>query len=337
MILIDATFVASYGGINVLKTLIDSIENNEKKLFILFVDIRLKHLDFDIENFKRVLYVRNRIIERQLIFLEIEPQIKVVLSFGNVPLIVSKNIYQITFVQQYFVFNGSKINDLKLKIRWIFKGFIIRTLFKFTKSDIAVQTRTMALLANKINSGGKTYIFPIFKPLTLSKKLDKTPTNFIYISSAHSYKKIDFLIDAFNNHNEKHKDSVLYLTIEDENIFKRFNKSNNKNIINLGYVENNLINKILNSSYNMVHPSLAESFGLVLLEASFNGNAIIAPEMSYVYDVCEPSLTYNRHSLESLINALDVAVKKPLPPAKPLVQNKSRELILFLINKLHEK
>ena len=31
MILIDAVFVASHGGINVLKTLLNSIEVNEKK------------------------------------------------------------------------------------------------------------------------------------------------------------------------------------------------------------------------------------------------------------------------------------------------------------------
>ena len=337
MILIDAVFVASYGGINVLKTLINSIEEGERKLFVLFLDQRLQRLDLNTENFKSVLYVKKGIVNRQLNFSKIENKIKVVLSLGNVPLIVPKSTYKITYNMQYFVFDVSMINSFRLKFSWLLKGFIIRTLFKFTKSDIAVQTNTMASLFTKIKSGGEIYNFPIFKPITKSKKIDNTPTNFIYITSNQPYKKVDFLINAFNQHNEKHKESKLFLTIDDENVFDDLNKSCNNNIINLGYVKNDLVNKILSSNYNLVHPSLIESFGIVLLEASWNGNAIIAPDLDYVYDVCEPSLTYNSNSLESLVEALDIAVKKPLTPAKPLIQNKSRELALFLINKKNEK
>ena len=92
-----------------------------------------------------------------------------------------------------------------------------------------------------------------------------------------------------------------------------------------------MVNEILSSNYNLVHPSLIESFGIVLLEASWNGNAIIAPDLDYVYDVCEPSLTYNSDSLESLVEALDIASIKSLMPAKPLIHNKSRDLINHLI------
>jgi len=337
MILIDAVFVASYGGINVLKTLINSIEEHERKLFILFLDDRLVKLDIDIKGFKRVLYVKKGIVSRQLNFSKIENEIKVVLSLGNVPLVVPKSIYQITYNMQYFVFDVSMINSFRLKFSWLFKGFIIRTLFKFTKSDVAVQTNTMASLFAKIKSGGEIYNFPIFKPIIKSKKIDNTPTNFIYITSNQPYKKVNFLINAFNQHNKKHKKSKLFLTIDDENVFGILNKLSNNNIINLGYVKNDLVKKILSSNYNLVHPSLIESFGIVLLEASWNGNAIIAPDLDYVYDVCEPSLTYNSNSLESLVEALDIAVKKPLAPAKPLIHDKSRELVLLLLNKINEK
>ena len=333
MILIDAVFVASYGGINVLKTLINSIEQSERKLFILFLDQRLQSLDLNTENFKSVLYVKKGIVNRQLNFSKIENKIKVVLSLGNVPLVAPKSVYQITFVQQYFVFDVSMIDSVGLKISWLFKGFVIRTLFKLTKSDVAVQTNTMAKLFTSIKSGGKIYNFPIFKPIIKSKKIDNTPTNFIYISSAQPYKKVDFLISAFNQHNKKHKESKLYLTIEDQSIFNKLNKSFNNNIINLGYVENELINKILSKNYNLVHPSLVESFGMVLLEASYNGNAIIAPDLDYVYEVCEPSLTYDSNSLESLIDALDIASEKPLMPAKFLIENKSRQLVSLLLKK----
>ena len=333
MILIDAVFVASHGGINVLKTLLNSIEVNEKKLFILFIDHRLQKLELDTENFKRVLYIKKGILSRQLNFLKIENEINVVLSLGNVPLVVPKKIYQITYNMQYFVFDISMITSLRLKFSWLLKGLIIRTLFKFTKSDVAVQTNTMALLFKNINSGGKIYNFPIFKPIIKGKKIDNTPTNFIYITSDQPYKKVDFLINAFNQHNKKHKESKLFLTIEDENVFDNLNKLCNNNITNLGYVKNDLVNEILSSNYNLVHPSLIESFGIVLLEASWNGNAIIAPDLDYVFDVCKPSLTYTSNSLESLVEALDLASVKPLMSAKPLIHNKSRDLINHLILK----
>ena len=177
MILIDAVFVGSYGGINVLKTLINSIEEGERKLFILFLDQRLHDLDLNTENFKSVSYVKKGILSRQRNFSKLEDEIKVVLSLGNVPLVVPKSIYQITYNMQYFVFDVSMINSFRLKFSWLLKGFIIRTLFKFTKSDVAVQTNTMASLFAKIKSGGEIYNFPIFKPIIKSKKIDNTPTN----------------------------------------------------------------------------------------------------------------------------------------------------------------
>ena len=45
----------------------------------------------------------------------------------------------------------------------------------------------------------------------------------------------------------------------------------------------------------LIFPSYIESFGLPLLEASENKIPIIAPELDYVRDVCNPSETFNPH------------------------------------------
>ena len=65
MILIDATFVNSQGGINVLKKLIFSINSSKQHHFILFLDYRLEsNLNLNVNNFETY-YLKNNLFDRQ--------------------------------------------------------------------------------------------------------------------------------------------------------------------------------------------------------------------------------------------------------------------------------
>lgn len=67
----------------------------------------------------------------------------------------------------------------------------------------------------------------------------------------------------------------------------------------------------------LIFPSYAESFGLPLIEAQAVGLPIVAPELDYVRDVCEPVTTFDPLSPRSISRAvlrfLDIPVERVAP------------------------
>ena len=63
----------------------------------------------------------------------------------------------------------------------------------------------------------------------------------------------------------------------------------------------------------LIFPSLRESLGLPLVEATHIGLPILASELDYVYDVCEPTETFDPKSPASIARA----VKRFLKVSEP--------------------
>ena len=77
---------------------------------------------------------------------------------------------------------------------------------------------------------------------------------------------------------------------------------------------------------------MAESFGLGLVEGIDGGCKIIAADLSYTYDICEPSLVFNLYSVESMKNAIVTAVQDELPYAKKLIENDISKIMQLLVD-----
>ena len=67
----------------------------------------------------------------------------------------------------------------------------------------------------------------------------------------------------------------------------------------------------------LIFPSLGESFGLPLLEAKAQGCAILASELDFVRDVCEPVETFDPQSPVSIARAVRRFLRQPEHPAAP--------------------
>ena len=340
MILIDATFVNSKGGVNVLKKLIFSINSSKQHHFILFLDYRLKSsLNLNVNNFE-IYYLKNNLFVRQLYFFKYRKKISTIFSLGNIPLIFTGKRYQITYNMQYFIFDSSSIMNWSKQFIWIIKSHIIKSLFWISDSDVAVQTSAMKnLFINNLGfSSDKIFIYPVFTELKKNNFINFR-NKFIYLSSGEEYKNIDFLLDAFIIHSKKYPKSSLVLTVS--KVYKKlFNRI--KKLIIQGYKINNfeLVDHktaidLLKKNFILVHSSSVESFGLVLLEASQIGNAIIAPNLNYVHEVCIPTLTYNLNDLDGLIKCLEKSVNENLISSKPKIKNMSNDLINHLYSKLN--
>ena len=334
MILIDATFVNSKGGITVFRKIIDSIDIVHRSRFILFVDKRLVGKYSFFHDFEY--YPSSGFFNRIFLFQQIKNRVSTILSLGNVPLIFTNKSYQITYIMQLLLFERDNIN-FKNKLIWSIKSFIVKLLFKLSSSDAAVQTSTIEnLISKKFNlSSRKIFLFPVFKEL---KKTNK-PINydkFFYPSSGESYKKVEFLIDVFLEYVKVKTESILYLTISKKykTLYDKLKKLESKSIINLEEIKHSKVLEMINDNIIIVHPSSVESFGLVLLESAYSGNVIIAPDKNYVQDVCEPSIIFKENDREDLLKQLNLIQGENVLPSIPKIKNRSSELVEHLISKL---
>jgi glycosyltransferase involved in cell wall biosynthesis len=108
-------------------------------------------------------------------------------------------------------------------------------------------------------------------------------------------------------------------------------------IKNLGVINEKQVEKLLNENYRVIHPSIIESFGLVLVEAASKGNAIISPDLNYVYDVCKPSITYSMENINGMKDAIAKSINEDIHPSKLIIKDKTEELVNHLLNKLNEQ
>ena len=80
------------------------------------------------------------------------------------------------------------------------------------------------------------------------------------------------------------------------------------NFSNLGRSD---INNLYCSSKALIFPSFVESFGLPLLEATFHKLKILAPELDYVRDVCNPDFTFDPTSPFSIASSVKRSLNIP--------------------------
>ncbi len=335
MILIDSTFVNSLGGINILYEILNSIPVKSKKKFVLFIDYRQKE-SFSKANTYECYFTRG-LVDRQVKFFKIRQRVKVVFSLGNVPLIMLRKRYQLTYNMQYFLFSQKELSNLNA-LKWNIKSKLIKFFFKISNSDVAAQTESMKDLfikKFKINRE-KVFIYPIFK--RINSYPVKINTNiFFYPSSGEKYKKVDFLINAFKLYNENFPDSKLYLTIDKK--YKSLNRlidtinEKRKIIFNKGTISHNETIDFMKKGPIIVHTSSIESFGLVLLESSQLNNVIIAPKLKYVFDVCSPSYTYTLNKMQEFIECLKIVNEDKLIRSKSTLVSTSNNLINYLLSK----
>jgi glycosyltransferase involved in cell wall biosynthesis len=146
----------------------------------------------------------------------------------------------------------------------------------------------------------------------------KTQSNkefeFIYISVGLKHKNHINLLKAWAYLAENGIFPLLTLTLPKDN-----NVSNNSKTLsemnrlvekyqlqieNLGWVDPNEVLRIYSSSRALIFPSLMESFGLPLIEAKKIGLPIIASELDYVRDVCDPDESFDPTSYISIAKAV---------------------------------
>ena len=131
------------------------------------------------------------------------------------------------------------------------------------------------------------------------KKLSRNNKIFFYPSAFQPHKNHKILLKTFKKFSLcSEKNIKLVITIEENNLPPQYR--NNKCIFFTGNQNIYTINEIYKISDFLIFPSLNESLGLPLIEASLHKLPIIASNLDYVYEVCEPNFTFDPNSEEDL-------------------------------------
>ena len=219
--------------------------------------------------------------------------------------------------EQLDLFNFNIYNFL-----YIFYHKIIFNLF-LKKNDILIaQTKTMNKLLSNLYSNNKVILqdqlwssFKIdnFKflqsnkfssKINNAKSISKKNITFFYPAYYQPHKNHFNLINGFELLNQfKVANYKLILTIDESSIVG-YKNINLDNILCLGSLQHHEIFYLYSFFDYLIFPSLSESYGLPLLEAKINNLKIIASDLDYVYDICNPDAVFNPLDSKDICNTL---------------------------------
>lgn len=331
MILFDAIFINGGGGKVLLDLVIrKSIEKDAKLFFLL--DIRLKDQYPNLSN-DNVYYIKPSLIRRFLFYRKYKNEISSVCAFANIPPPIRLKCPSVTYFQNVLFFQPLKQPvKFKIKILQFLKQLIIRRLSKNTNTWIVQTESVRGQLIELWNiDRGNILCMPIFGTTTDSKKnqkknIIKNEASFLYVSTGEYHKNHFRLLEGFKIFNRQYPKTKLIVTIDKRNtmLCQHIERMHAEgiNVINEGIISREQVEFLYAESNCIVYPSLVESFGLGLIEAALFNLPIMASNLAYVYDVIEPTVTFDPYSIDSIANAFVSIIKRIDEPAKIICENK---------------
>lgn len=316
---VHAVNVHSGGGGVLLNALINNTVDNHKVVFHL--DERFSFYDeithkVRCKKFKPTIFAR--LLAEYTLWRRAGQQDRVI-CFGNLPPLFKLKSHTILFLQNRYLLESldSYALPLKLKIRLLLERFWLNS-FCRNVDEIIVQTPSMEKQVKKTvfkNLPIKVMAFaesdvkdlpPRFK---MKGKSTDEPV-FIYVASGEPHKNHKNLIEAWCLLAENECRPTLKLTLDFEKNKTLINWICEKSIahdlkvINLGNLSRSQLKKEYEDSDVLIYPSLVESLGLPLVEASQIGMSIIASELDYVRDLIDPNESFDPQSEVSIFRAV---------------------------------
>jgi glycosyltransferase involved in cell wall biosynthesis len=320
--IIFAPLINSGGG---KKLLTDIIQSLKDKNTLLFLDRRYCNSNAikDIDELN-IISVNNNILDLLIaefrLYMNSNKSTKV-LCFHGAPPVFRNSGYVIVFFQNKL--HLDKINFFNFNL--LIKKYFFVGSFDFCQK-IIVQTESMKfeLIKNsKPNIDTKKIdIFPFANSIGKYKSfVYKKHFDFIYVADGYNHKNHLNLFLAWAILAKKGIFPSLVLTVpkSDKSICRLIDtfvlkyKLNIKNMYTLDHED--LIKTYLKSRA-LIYPSLSESFGLPLVEASYLNIPIIASELDFVRDVSNPNETFNPNSPLSISRAVErfLKISKKIKP-----------------------
>lgn len=336
MILLDAIHINNGGGKILLDYLISNLHNKNKEfVFLLDERVKLKH---PVIQHHKVIYLKASYSNRYRFYKKNKSVFTKVLCFANLPPNVKLDGMVYTYFHNPIYLSFPKDLPLITKIKFALKIIVLKWVLKNTNYWLVQSDLMKRQLMNKFGLNEESLmVIPFHVPFEqLAFCLNRERYTYLYVSNATTHKNHNRLIEAFCLFYDKFKIGRLILTLNND-----YSETINKiealiqmgyPIKNIGFVDRLQLQKMYLSTEYLVFPSLAESFGLGLIEAIECGCKVIGADLPYTYEVCEPSIVFNPLDVKSIFNAFVKSIDyQSVPPSKPLIKNRIDELINLLI------
>ena len=313
-LIIYAPNVHTGGGKTLLLNLLESIPDNTQ----LILDCRLVFPDSSPKNiiFKSSPTFRSR-LKAEFELKKNSNKNDTVLCFHSLPPLFKSRSRVFVYFHNKHLLSKSKVDLPKENMRAIFRIFLEKILAKTFYSNVdeyfvqSIQMkRDLEFFYSKKMS--KVTVFPFLDVSKISKsKKNKifSFNEFIYVSEGPKHKNHKNLIKAWVYLSKQNIFPKLTLTLSNNNvdeldyIYRAVEKYQIK-VENIGYIEFDKVLDLYGGAKALIFPSFMESFGLPLIEAKLLDLPIIAPELDYVRDVCDPEETFDPNSEISIARAV---------------------------------
>lgn len=313
-IIIYAPNLHTGGGLVVIQELINSIPKGIDRKY--YLDIRSKQListdNVEVSWVKPSLF--SRITAEIALSLDSRDGDATLLLHSLPPIFCirgSKFLYfhNKLLINKYFPFFKYSI---KATIRILLERCLLRFFIIFI-DEVVVQTTSMKsqFCIRFPSMISKVTVLP-FGPkskIPHQKKQGQHKFDLIYIASPDHHKNHINLFEALKILKQEGLSISLAVTIhsQEKSMLKLISDLNNNyslGIINLGILDHLSILNCYHDAKALIYPSTEESFGLPLVEAQSLGVPILASELDYVRDVCQPAETFDPLSPISISRAI---------------------------------
>lgn len=308
-IVLDAIYINTGGGLELLKYLVSKLIDRRVK-FVLLKDSRSPVLERQAQIYE-VVTLAPSLLARHNFYRQNRKRFKKVLCFGNLPPTLRMPVPVYTYFHN--------VNLLKIPIDYSFairfksyiKRRIIKRLSKYTSCWFVQTDYTKRLVLDYLAlKGQEVLLYPFFNLSNLSHNLNRVESKFredyVFISLYTGAKGHEYLVEAWVKLASKGVRKKLHLTVDDPEFSRVIEQavSNGANIENHGQVSFAKVMELYNKAKAIVYPSLNESLGLGIVEAIAAGCDVIGCNMPYLYSVCEPSITFEPRDSDSIVRAV---------------------------------
>jgi glycosyltransferase involved in cell wall biosynthesis len=308
MILIDAIYIYDGGGKVLFDLLVNELQKKPLDIHYL-VDKRIE-ADFRKKFLNKITFLKPSFISRTLFYIRNYFKFKTVFCFSNIPppILLPSNI--ITYFHNVLYLEKFSQEGLKLNLMAFLKKGVAFVLRNNTNIWV-VQTEHIKKKMENVWQipTTKIRVLPFYKELAPEKEFNKKSNEiikFLYVSAGHKHKNHTLLLSAFARFVKAFPNCQLYITIGSDfpDILKKIQEYNIPEIVNLGNLPIDEILELYLKMDIVIYPSLHESFGLGLIEASKFSLPIMAPDLPYVYSVVTPNMVFDPLSEDSIFKSL---------------------------------
>ena len=253
-----------------------------------------------------------------------------VLCFNNLPPLTRSQGFVVVFVHAPHFFGAHA--GIRYPFQVSLRLGIERLWFRCgarNADEFWVQTNTMAGLLRQARPGATVRVVPLVDDSLQALLQDRVPRDrgarahvdyrkheFFYPADAVGHKNHPQLLRAWKMLEEEGKFPRLVLTLRDEEFSEVHRLAGMKpgevvGASSVGRLPRAAVLERLRHCSALVFPSLAETYGLPMLEAVALGVPIIASEREFVRDVCQPSQSFDPTSARSIARAITRFVEGP--------------------------